>query len=257
MLNVLIVDDERLNREELRRMLEEQDHFCVKGEAANGKEALKMLRNDTSFDVVFMDIEMPVMNGMEAARKLAEWPAPPMVVFVTAYNQYAIEAFEASAIDYLLKPLDPERFEKTIERIEQHAANRAGAKERLQALDEKTSVQPGETQKLVGYKRNSKDRIVIDPEEVYYFKAKYTEVTARLQAYELIVNSTLKEILTDLKARGFARTHKAYLVNLNRIEKISPMFSGNFEITLKPPFQEQKIPLSRRYAKDVKQRLHW
>jgi DNA-binding LytR/AlgR family response regulator len=254
-ITALIVDDEPLAREELSGLIAEHRDFTVAA-FASGEEALQVL-GEKPTDVVFLDIEMPGLTGLEVASHLATWEQPPLVVFATAYHQYAIEAFEANAIDYLLKPYDPERLAKTLDRIRQHLAQgAASSREKLASLEDYL-IRKGNLQKLVGHRRNSKDRIVIDPAQVSYFHAELSEVRARLGEEELIVNSTLKELLARLDPARFAQTHKAYIVNLDKVEKVAPMFSGNFQITLKGP-SRSTLPLSRRYARSLKERLgHW
>ena len=250
---VMIVDDEPLARSELSRMVQEDARFDVVEQAPNGEDALKKLRAQPEIQVVFLDIEMPGMRGLEVASRLADWPEPPLVVFATAYHQYAVEAFDAGAFDYILKPYAPDRLQKTFERIEQLMTMRGAARQRLLSLQEQLAER-GLIQKLVGHERNARDRVVIPLEEVLYFFAHYAEVSAVLPSRELIVNATLRELLDRLDSGRYAQTHKAYIVNLDQIDKVSPMFNGNYEITLKgkPP---KKIPLSRRFAPPLKSRL--
>lgn len=250
---VLIADDEPLAREELARLILQDGSFDLIAQAASGEEALSKLKTDSSIRVVFLDIDMPGPNGLQVASRLSDWPEPPLVVFATAYNQYAVEAFETNAVDYILKPYDPERLKKTFAKIKHSMGRKGEAREKLLALD-RDLVQKQIIKKLVGHERNRKDRIVIHPEEVYYFHAKFTEVTARLKDRELVVNATLKELLSCLDAEKFAQTHKSYIVNLDKVEKVSPMFSGNFEVSLRG-IPEIKLPLSRRYSRQVKSLL--
>jgi len=249
-IRVMVVDDEPMAREELIRMIEDDGDFTVTDQASGGDEALRKLKQKPDLDAVFLDIEMPGLNGLEVAGRLADWPDPPLVAFATAYHQHALEAFEANAVDYILKPYDPARVRKALDKIKTRASDRRASRGRLASL-EQDLVQKGLVKKLAGHRRNAKERIVIQPEEVFYFHAKYAEVTARLADQELIINATLKDLLNGLDPGRFAQTHKAYVVNIDRIEKVSPMFSGNFEITLKSPLPE-KIPLSRRYARTLK-----
>ena len=249
MIRVMVVDDEQLSHEELKLLIAEDPQFQVLEEAENGIEALEKIKQ-AAVDVIFLDIEMPGLNGLEVAGRLAEWDHPPLVVFATAYNEYAIPAFEAHAIDYLLKPYDPERLKKTLIRIKETLKNKIPSKQKLMSL-ENYLIQKGILKKLVGHRRSSKERIVIEPAQVYYFYAKLSEVFAYLADEELIINITLKDLVANLDPIQFAQTHKAYIVNLDKIEKVSPMFSGNFEITLKAP-KRSTIPLSRRYAKNLK-----
>ena len=252
MIRTMIVDDEPLAREELARLVKQNDGFEIVEEASNGTEALQKLKK-AKIDVVFLDIEMPGLTGLEVASKLADWPKPPLVVFATAYQQYAVQAFETHAIDYILKPYDEQRLRKTLSRIKELVSSQASERGNLVALDDEL-IRKGMIKKVIGYRRKTKDRIVINPTDVYYFHVHYSEILARLEAEELIVRVTLKELMDSLEPSQFAQTHKSYLVNLDKIEKVSPMFSGNFEISLKHS-SLPKIPLSRRFSRALKERL--
>ena len=255
MIRVMIVDDEPLAQEELVRLIGEDSQFEITSTARNGKEALSELKNNPA-DVIFLDIEMPGLNGLEVASILAGAENPPHIVFATAYHQYAMKAFDANAIDYLLKPYDPARLKKTLDRVKQLIAASAPRRDKLVDL-ENDLIQKGLLKKLVGHKKNSKDRIILDLNEILYFYVEYATVFARIDKDTLEVNSTLKDLIMNLDPAQFAQTHKSYIVNLNQVEKVSPMFSGNFELILHDG-DRTKIPLSRRYAKNLKSRLkHW
>lgn len=251
MIRALIADDEALARGELIRIIRGEKDFEIIAQAQNGVEALKNIRH-LKPDVVFLDIEMPQKNGMETASELSRWPDPPLVVFATAYDRYAIEAFEMSAVDYVLKPYHPDRIKKTFERIRDHILRKEPVKENLTALEDNL-IQKNILKKVIGFKRNSKDRILLDLSEVLYFYANNTEVLACVPGDELIIHSTLKELADRLEPTDFAQTHKGYLVNLNKVEKVCPLFSGNFSIVIKGV--SSQIPLSRRYASAVKSKL--
>ena len=250
MIKILIVDDEPLACEELKRLVLTEKECQVIGIAAHGKEALRLIES-LAPNAVFLDIDMPGMNGLEVASKLAQSEHPPRVVFATAHNQYAMDAFDLNAIDYVLKPYKLERIQKALARLREVLKDRGVFRDRLIALED-TLIRKGMLKKLAGHRRNSKERIVLDPAEVLYFQAQLSEVFAYQESGELIVKSTLKELLENLDPAQFAQTHKAYIVNLGRIEKVSPLFSGNFEILLKDS-KRTKIPLSRRYAQHIKQ----
>lgn len=252
MIQVLIVDDEPLARESLTAAILKDGHFQIVGFATNGKEALQKIK-ELKPAVVFLDIEMPIKNGLETASDLTKLSRPPLIVFATAFNQYALEAFEANAIDYVLKPTDPQRLTKTLKRLREHFEQVKPPAQKLAAL-EKDLIQKGLLKKITAHKRNSKDRIVLDPGEVYYFYVHHSEVLAYTEAGELISGMTLKELLASLDPEKFVQIHKSYVVNVDKVEKVSPMFSGNFEITLRHP-AHLKVPLSRRYANQLKARL--
>ncbi|OQA53508.1 MAG: Transcriptional regulatory protein YpdB [Candidatus Omnitrophica bacterium ADurb.Bin292] len=252
MIRVLVVDDEALAREELTRLITRDKEFHVVATASNGEEALKEIKQGT-FDAVFLDIDMPKMNGLEVASRLVETEMPPRIVFATAFNQYAIDAFKINAIDYILKPYEPDRVQQSLDRIREVLKTQEFYREKFLALED-TLIRKGMLKKIVGHRRNSKERIVLDPAEILYFHAHLAEVSAYSTAGEFLVRMTLKELVQNLNAAQFAQTHKAYIVNLGQIEKVSPLFSGNFEITLKDP-KRTKIPFSRRYASIVKSSL--
>lgn len=251
----MIVDDEPLARKELSRLVSKDPEFQITNLVSDGDEAIRSLSRE-KVDAVFLDIEMPGKTGLEVAGHLAGWEKPPLVIFATAYHQYAIEAFEAHAIDYVLKPFESGRIQKTLERIKKSIQQPASVQPNLSALQDQL-IQQGILKKLTGHVRNRKDRIVIDPAEVCFFSAEAEAVVAHLDEQDLLVNSSLKDVLARLDPSQFVQTHKGYIVNINKIQKVSPMFSGNFEILMKGP-KTPKVPLSRRYAPGLKALLgHW
>lgn len=254
MIRTLIVDDEIPARNELRRFLRGNADFQVLGEAADGETALALVQKHKP-DVVFLDIQIPKKSGLEVAAALAKMKEPPLVVFVTAFDQYAVQAFEVNAIDYVLKPYDLERFQKTCQKIQETYEDRLLAKKKLTSLTEYFDKE--KRMQLTGHARNSRERILIRLEDVLYFHAELTEVTAFLRdGSEFIVNATLKSLLDLLDPAQFQQTHKAFVVNLGQVLKVSPLFSGNFEVALKEK-NTPKIPLSRRYVSSLKQVLKW
>jgi two-component system, LytTR family, response regulator LytT len=255
MIKILIVDDEPLARQELTRLIGQNEGFQILGEAASGNLALPKIAKEKP-DVIFLDIEMPGMSGLEVASKLTEWENPPLVIFATAYHQYAVEAFEANAIDYILKPFEAERVKKALGRVKGILRAPETSKKNLTSLQDHL-IQKGILKKLTGHERNRKDRIVIDPSEVYFFSAEAEEVVAHMAQQDLLIKASLKEVIAQLDPEKFSQTHKSYIVNIDKIQKVSPMFSGNFEITLKPP-HTAKVALSRRFAPALKKLLgHW
>lgn len=249
MIRVLIVDDERNARDSLIRLIERNKDFEIVGEASHGEEALQKIHN-ALIDVIFLDVEMPGLSGLEVASRLTQIERPPFVVFTTAYNQYAIEAFEKNAVDYVLKPYEPDRLEKTFARIHKELALKQPIREKLIALEEYL-VGTGKIKKLVGHRPRNKTRVIFDPKEVRYFQMQNEEVHAYLDHDELIMRTTLQDIFKSLDAAQFVQTHKGYIVNVDRISSVEPMFSGNFAILLKGP-TSIKIPLSRNYVQDLK-----
>jgi DNA-binding LytR/AlgR family response regulator len=254
MIKALIVDDELLIRNELKRFLDAEPDFSVVGEAEDGEEAILAIK-DLKPHVVFLDIHIPTLDGLKVAHILSEFQLPPIVVFVTAYDQYAIKAFEAKALDYILKPYDKIRFKSVCDRVRQTLESKSETKEKFNSL--KSFFEDKKPSKILGHKRGSKERIFIHPNEMLYFHAELTEVAAHLKnGEELLVNANLKSLVKMLDPKKFQRTHKAYIVNLDYVEKASPLFSSNFELILKDALKTC-IPLSRRYAGVLKKFLKW
>ena len=250
-IRLLLVDDEKAAREELSALLQQHPDFEIVASAPNGQEALTILEAG-GIDALFLDIEMPLMTGLELANILGTWPNPPRVVFATAHNQYAVNAFEANAIDYVLKPYQEDRLAKALEKIKSAIGQGKSNSESLEGLS-KSLFEKKLIKKMVVHKKNSKDRIVMDPSEFDYFHAESAEVFARAAGQDYVSNMTLKNLSVSLAVHGFAPCHKAYLVNLTKVEKIVPLFNGNFEILIKS--DAGKIPLSRRFAKAIREKV--
>lgn len=250
MIKVMVVDDEVFARERMVKLIASDPELEVVAQAADGVEALRLLEKN-AVDVLFLDIDMPGKNGIEVALELADDPASPRVVFVTAHNEFAVKAFEAHAIDYVLKPFDPERIQKSFERVKEAVKLKKPMGEKLAALGDDYAAK---VRKIVGRRANSKERVLIDPAEVLYFYASLARVSAYLGDKEWLVTLTLEELERSLDPAQFARSHRAYIVNLSKVEKVVPMFNENYELILKDPAKTH-IPLARRNAKEFKKKL--
>ena len=249
MQRCLIVDDEMPARQELLYVLSNVKDVEVIGEAAHGMEALDLIEKLRP-DIVFLDIQMPKMSGIDVARKLLDKEYQPIIIFVTAYDKFAVEAFEVNAIDYLLKPISEERLKDRLERINE-------IKQKEETLN---IIQLG---KLVEYlKSNEKTSpqiislyhqnkfIPIEMEEVIYatIEDKTTIIVSSRGRFE--INCTLNDLMEKLDSSVFFRSHKSYIVNLKYIESIEPWFNSTFNINLKG--NKDVIPVSRNYYKDFK-----
>ena len=237
-IRTLIVDDERYAREELTYLLSKFPGVQVVGEAESGEAAiLKALQLQP--DVVFLDVEMPKMNGIEAAKTLVELKKVPLIIFATAYPQFAAEAFRINATDYLLKPYDEEQLKQTIARIEKilHPAPTA-----------ENTEKPG---KLAVETGGDIDYIL--PQDILYIyrDEKVTKIITQTGDYE--VRTTLKELESRLVPFSFFRIHKGYLVNLKYVSRLTPWFNGAYQLELEG--LDEKLSVSRNYVKDLRQRL--
>ena len=252
MIRIMVVDDESLAREQLIGLIRTDPDLRVVSQANNGLEAMRLLTADP-VDVVFLDIQMPGLSGLEMATYLAVWKDPPLVVFATAYDEYAVKAFETHAIDYILKPYDATRLAKTFVKLKEHIRLKMSSRQKLQSFGEEL-LKTGAVKMITGRKRNSKDRMVIDPSEVFFFQAQMAEVTAHLEGQTLIVYKTLEELTQMLDPAKFVQPHRSYIVNLAKVEKVVPLFKENYELVLKDSGHTH-IPLSRHRSAEIKKRL--
>jgi len=208
-MKVLVVDDEQPARQRLKRLLNElADHQCV-AEAENGRQALERVEQYQP-EVVLLDIRMPGMDGLEAAQHLALRDDPPAVIFTTAFSDHALEAFEAHAVDYLLKPIKLERLQAALDNCSR--LNRAQLAERLQQVDQQSA-----RQHICARVRGN--LVLVPLEDIYYFRAEQKYITVRHSGGELLIEEPLKSLEEEF-VEDFHRIHRNALV---RIDKIAGM----------------------------------
>ena len=238
-LKVLIVDDESPARERLRSLLAEISDVQVIGEAANGQEALRET-HDLSPDVVLLDVRMPGMDGLETARHLNVLEEPPAIIFTTAYDQYAVEAFEAQAVGYLLKPV----------RKEQLAASLARAG-RLTRAQLQTLAAAGARRSHIAARRRDGLRL-IPVEEVQYFLADQKYTTVRHLGGEDLIEDSLRLLESEFGA-AFVRIHRNALVGVKYLERIERSAEGQYAVRLRGC--EAPLQVSRRMAGELRERF--
>lgn len=245
-LRVMVVDDEALARRELKSMLKAVPGVEVVGEAANGIAALEGVRR-LSPDLILLDIEMPGLNGVQVVEKLVEAGVDTRVIFVTAYDHYAIKAFEVNAVDYLLKPTAPERLAGAIERARRRAG---GERTDLEGLVRTLRNAVGRRLSL----RAEHTTYIIDEGELLYA---YADGGSVVGVTEKLTGSlgyrSLDELGEALGAR-FIRTHRKFLVNMDSIREIIPYFGGSYRLRLR---NGTEVPLSRRYAAGLRRILRF
>jgi len=249
-MRALIVDDEPIARRVLREELEEIPDIQVVGEAEDGKDALDKI-DDLLPDVVFLDLQMPVMSGFEVVRQIRE-PLPAVIV-VTAFDRHAIEAFEAGAIDYLLKPIGETRLRKAVERARNMRGRPAEVVAHLDRIA--AAVEPSraaKTRKIVG--RNGEDYVFLDADEVLAFQAERELVWIVTSKQRLLATQSLRLIEERLVLADFQRVHRNAIVNVNHIRKMSALSSQRWLITLSNSLQ---LTVSRRLAHRIRGILHW
>lgn len=256
-MHILIADDETPARGELRYILETLIPEASFYEAVNGAQALNLIEREP-IDVVFLDIRMPGPDGLEVAATIIDGPEPPLIIFATAYDEHALQAFELAALDYVVKPFDERRLAQTTARIRQALDERATLEQRQAALREYLlrAAPTGGLTKLWGEHENE-NRALVDYEDILWLVAEAKKIYMKTTAGDkLLVRHTLKELEPRLTPHNFARVHKAYLVNLNHIAEVTPWFSGTYTIRMADDPQTE-IPMSRRYAAQLKKMTGW
>lgn len=238
-MNALLIDDERLARNELRRLLKLHPEIEIIGEAANAEEASEKIAG-LKPDLLFLDIQMPGDDGFTLLEKIE--PPIPLVIFTTAYDEFAVKAFEFNALDYLLKPVDPSRLATALEKLRNHAARGAEApagRERL-GLDDKVFVREGDHCWFVPLKNI----------RLLESEGNYTRLHFDDHKPQLFRSLTAMEERLD--PRHFFRANRKQVINLAWVEDIEPWFSGGLLVRLKGGI---KVELSRRQAQDFRDRM--
>lgn len=249
---VLIADDEPRARQFLQKLLAEHDELEVVASARGGAEALELAEKHGP-DAVFLDIHMPDLSGIEVARHLAATGSAPYVVFVTAYDRYAVEAFEMAALDYVLKPLKRDRLAEAVKRVVSEVRTR-GAAERTGALKEALDTPPMLEQgpalrRLpVRHKREVK---LLDLEQVPIIFSRDRLVLARFEGREYLVDYTLQELETRLPDQQFVRVHRGALVNMDAIES----YGGEDGVLVLRLKDGSRVEASERRAAAVRRKL--
>jgi two-component system LytT family response regulator len=248
-LKVLIVDDERPARRDLTRILGKIEGFEKAGEAGDGLKAVEMIRTDAP-DIVLLDIQMPGLDGFQVLGKLGETGGIPPVIFVTAYDQYAIRAFDVHAVDYILKPVDEDRLREALIRARERVAGTVPR----QDLDELLRG-VGALAQRVPVRRGS-GVVMVDVQEILYACVSDGEVSIVTDELEGISSRrSLDEMQSELPAGMFMRVHRAYLANVYRIREIIPWENNSFRIRMGSD-EGPVIPVSRANARELKRRLH-
>ncbi|MDX2168202.1 MAG: LytTR family DNA-binding domain-containing protein [Deltaproteobacteria bacterium] len=250
MIRTVVVDDERLARERLRGFLKGMPDVEVIGEAANGPEAVKLIEQQRP-DLVFLDIQMPGMDGFGVLRSCAHHPE---VVFATAYDSYAIKAFEVQAADYLLKPISRDRLSEAVRRVRGRREQRTPKPDLgavLKAIEQREKRFA--TQLPV---QKGRQILVLSIDDIYWFEVEYRLVYAHTASERFMTNFTLKDLEERLDPEVFFRAHKSRLVNLHHVKAIVPWFGGRFKLVMRNPTGSE-VELSRAQARVLRRRMHW
>jgi two-component system, LytTR family, response regulator len=255
-LKTLIVDDEPIARKVLREELELIDDVEVIGEAADGAAALEKIGSGEP-DLVLLDLQMPAMGGLDVVRRLelGKHGTPgkhvPAIVIVTAYDQHAIEAFEAGAIDYLLKPVGQARLLQAVDRARRVTGRQA--MERIAQLQEIADPQTAaRTRRIVG--KVGEEYFLLSADEIYAFQADGDLVWIVTAKRKYLATQTLKDLEQRLKSSSFRRIHRNALINVDHVRKMSALSSQRWLITMN---NDQEFVASKRQARTVRELLTW
>jgi two-component system LytT family response regulator len=248
-IRVLLVDDEPLARDMLREMLQGDSDVEIVGESCNGHEALEAIR-DQKPDLIFLDVQMPEMGGFELLSSLSGEKIP-YVIFVTAYDQYAVRAFEVQALDYLLKPFDQERFDLSWERAKkQLQRDRNGMDQRILTLLEELKAEKKYLERLV---IKAAGRIYfLETKDIDWIEAEGNYVSVHSARKSHLLRETISSLESQLDPKKFVRIHRSSIVRLDFIQEMQPWFHGEYRVILNDGTQ---LTLSRNHREKLQEAL--
>jgi two-component system, LytTR family, response regulator len=253
-LSAVIVDDEQLARDELAYLLKSAGDVNVVAQGKNGLEAVNLIKEHNP-DLVFLDVQMPGLDGFGVIKKLLEKKLPlPKIVFATAFNQYAVKAFEVNAVDYLLKPFDKKRVAQSLQKARAKQEADVLPAERVEALMRMIEAQKQPVAKVL--LKALGRMFLVDQRDICYAWIEdgvITVVTGGPNSMEGQSNCrTLEELLASLDANLFWRAHRSYLVNINRIREVVPWFKSSYQLRMDDKKQSE-IPVSRAQTKRLRE----
>jgi two-component system, LytTR family, response regulator LytT len=261
-LTALIIDDEPLARQELQYLLERAGGVEVLAQGTNGIEAVELIRTHKP-DLVFLDVQMPGLDGFGVLKKLLDRKVPmPQVVFATAFNQYAVRAFEVNAVDYLLKPFDRKRVMQTIEKAQGRKAasaestgltQEAGAKldALLKLVEEQAQPSKPNSGKVIV--RAQSRLLLVDQREICFASIEEGTISVVTRTVEGHSNCrTLEELMDQLDPETFWRAHRSYVVNIQHIREVVPWFKSSYQLRMDDA-QKTEIPVSRAQTKRLRE----
>jgi two-component system LytT family response regulator len=245
MIRCILIDDEDLARRHMRRLLKAHDDLDIKGEASDGIQALELIAEQHP-DVVFLDIEMPGLNAFDVIAQLRH---PPLIIFTTAFDKYAVSAFDANALDYLLKPIQPIRLAQALDKIRSTLEK---PREEYESLLERklSSLRTGPPSKLAA--RRGRRIVLLSPKDVIYAALESQIVFYYTQGERLPTDRTLGEIEEMLIPAGFFRVSRSAIVNLNHARELLPWSSGTWRLKLSNGLE---LDVSRDRARSLRSKI--
>lgn len=245
-MRVLVCDDEQLARERLTRLVADMDGYEVVGEAANGAEAVQRL-TETSADIILMDIRMPQMDGLEAAKLISQNKTPPAIIFCTAYDDHALQAFNVNAVGYLLKPVRREALAEALAKA--RGLNRV----QLSALADVAAANDQSHKQRTHISAKTHRGIELVPvDDIRYFLADQKYVTVRSGRGEVLIDETLKELEDEFGER-FVRIHRNSLIARRFIDGLEQISTGHYQVRLRDT--EERLTVSRRHVSGLRRLL--
>lgn len=247
-IRVLVVDDEPLARRGIRHLLDPENDFEIVGECKNGREAVVAVEK-LSPGLIFLDVQMPLLDGFSFVEKVGAGNLPE-IVFVTAFDEHAIRAFETGALDYLLKPVDPARFQKTLERVRKRIKNAKPREleQKLSALLENLKLPKTESYlERFAIKENERVKL-LSVDEILWISSEGNYVKLHTKSAAHLLRETMDRIEQKLNPQKFLRLRRSTIVRIEQIKELHPLFGGEFEIVLK---NGVKLSSSRRYRKNL------
>jgi two-component system LytT family response regulator/two-component system response regulator LytT len=253
-LSAVIVDDEQLARDELAYLLKNVGDVDVVAQGKNGLEAVSLIKEHNP-DLVFLDVQMPGLDGFGVIKKLLDKKVPlPKIVFATAFDQYAVKAFEVNAVDYLLKPFDKKRVAQSVQRARSKQEPGLLPAEKIDNLVRMLEMQKPQLSKIL--LKSVGRMLLVDQREICYASIEdgvITVVTAGLSGIEGHSNCrTLEELLDSLDPHLFWRAHRSFLVNINRIREVVPWFKSSYQLRMDDKKQTE-VPVSRAQTKRLRE----
>lgn len=252
-LSAVIVDDEQLARDELSYLLKSVEDVQVVAQGKNGVEAVNLIK-EHSPDIVFLDVQMPGLDGFGVIKKLLDKKLPlPKIVFSTAYDQYAVKAFEVSAVDYLLKPFDKKRVAQSVQkaRKQMQATPAPASGDQLGTLVKMLESQQAQRSKLLV--RAAGRLILVDQKDICFASIQDGVITVTTSAGEGQSNCrTLEELMDQLDPSLFWRAHRSYVVNINHIREVVPWFKSSYQVKMSDRKQSE-VPVSRAQTKRLRE----
>lgn len=245
-LDVMIVDDEQLILENMKYVLGQFKQVHIVYESTDSLSALEHVKEKPDIDVIFVDISMPILNGLDFAEQVFDMAPNINIVFVTAYEQYAIKSFGVNTIDYILKPVTVARVKKVLDKLDKLCTG----------VQKKSPPVPSEAEaplsKIAATKNNQ--FFIIDPRDAYFIMVQGKDIMLYTKDEEFRLKYTINYWESKLAEQGWIRCHRSILINMNHIKSISPMFNSTYTVRMED--RKEEIPVSRSYINDFKKALN-